>query len=47
MHLLPLFLSIPRRINFSQMKFYGQLNEGTYHNLMVREELSGDFAKII
>lgn len=32
MHLLPLFLSVPRRINFSQMTFYGQYNEGTYHN---------------
>jgi hypothetical protein len=31
-HLLPLFLSMPRRINFKQMTFYGQYNEGTYHN---------------
>jgi hypothetical protein len=31
-HLLPLFLSIPRRINFKQMTFYGRHNEATYHN---------------
>lgn len=31
-HLLPLYLSIPRRINFCQMTFYGQHNEATYHN---------------
>jgi len=36
-HLRPLFLSIPRRINFCQMTLYGQLNEGTYHNWFKRE----------
>ena len=36
-HLLPLFLSFPRRINFCQMTLYGQHNEGTYHNWFKRE----------
>lgn len=30
--LLPLFLMLPRRINFTQLTKWGERNEGTYHN---------------
>lgn len=32
LHLLPLFLTIPRRHNFKQMAKWGEHNETTYHN---------------
>jgi hypothetical protein len=32
LHLIPLFLTLPRRHNFKQMSKTGNHNEGTYHN---------------
>jgi hypothetical protein len=32
LHLIPLFLTLPRRHNFKQMSLTGNRNEGTYHN---------------
>ena len=31
-HLLPLFLLLPRWVNFTQLTKWGDHNEGTYHN---------------
>ena len=31
-HVLPLFLLLPRRVNFTQLTKWGDHNEGTYHN---------------
>lgn len=35
--ILPLFLTIPRRINFTQMTKWGEFNEATYHNWLKKD----------
>jgi Transposase DDE domain len=37
LHLLPLFLTLPRRINFTQLTKWGEYNENTYHNWFTKD----------
>jgi hypothetical protein len=37
LHILPLFLTLPRRINFTQLTKWGEHNENTYHNWFLKD----------